>query len=39
MTFADTVFFTNSGAEAMECAIKMARKFHSHNGQPRALPA
>jgi acetylornithine/N-succinyldiaminopimelate aminotransferase len=31
-TFADTVFFTNSGAEAMECAIKMARKYHSHNG-------
>jgi acetylornithine/N-succinyldiaminopimelate aminotransferase len=34
LTFADTVFFTNSGAEAMECAIKMARKFHSHNGNP-----
>ena len=33
-TFADTVFFTNSGAEAMECAIKMARKYFSHNGQP-----
>ena len=33
-TFADTVFFTNSGAEAMECAIKMARKFHYANGQP-----
>ena len=33
-TFADTVFFTNSGAEAMECAIKMARKFHSHHGNP-----
>src|SRR3954469_25370185 len=28
-TFADTVFFTNSGAEAMECAIKMARKYQS----------
>ncbi|WP_029005513.1 aspartate aminotransferase family protein [Azorhizobium doebereinerae] len=26
-TFADTVFFTNSGAEALECAIKMARKY------------
>ena len=26
-TFADTVFFTNSGAEALECAIKMARKL------------
>lgn len=33
-TFADTVFFGNSGAEAMECAIKVARKFHSANGQP-----
>ena len=33
-TFADTVFFTNSGAEAMECAFKMARKYHSHAGQP-----
>jgi len=34
LTFADLVFFTNSGAEAMECAIKMARKYHSANGQP-----
>ncbi|MEM9726697.1 MAG: aspartate aminotransferase family protein [Pseudomonadota bacterium] len=33
-TFADTVFFTNSGAEAMECAIKTARKFQNHAGQP-----
>lgn len=33
-TFADTCFFTNSGAEAMECCIKTARKFHSHNGAP-----
>ena len=33
-TFADHVFFTNSGAEALECAIKMARKYHSANGQP-----
>lgn len=33
-TFADKVFFGNSGAEAMECAIKMTRKFHSHNGHP-----
>ena len=31
-TFADTVFFTNSGTESMECAIKMARKFHHSNG-------
>jgi len=33
-TFADTVFVTNSGAEAVECAIKMARKFHHHHGRP-----
>jgi acetylornithine/N-succinyldiaminopimelate aminotransferase len=33
-TFADTVFFCNSGAEALECTIKMARKYHSANGQP-----
>jgi acetylornithine/N-succinyldiaminopimelate aminotransferase len=33
-TFADKVFFTNSGAEAMECAIKMARKHQSANGKP-----
>ncbi|MEM1267495.1 MAG: aspartate aminotransferase family protein [Pseudomonadota bacterium] len=26
-TFADTVFFTNSGTEAVECAVKMARKY------------
>lgn len=32
-TFADTVFFCNSGAEAIECSVKMARKFHSHHGQ------
>ena len=28
------VFFANSGAEAMECAIKMARKYQSASGQP-----
>jgi acetylornithine/N-succinyldiaminopimelate aminotransferase len=33
-SFADFVFFCNSGAEAMECAIKMARKFQSASGQP-----
>ncbi|MDQ7080728.1 MAG: aspartate aminotransferase family protein [Paracoccaceae bacterium] len=32
-TFADTVFFANSGAEAVECAIKMARKHFSAAGQ------
>ena len=31
-TFADTVFFTNSGAEAVECAIKTARAYHSSVG-------
>ncbi len=34
VSFADTVFFTNSGAEAMECAIKMARKYQSASGRP-----
>jgi acetylornithine/N-succinyldiaminopimelate aminotransferase len=33
-SFADTVFFTNSGTEAAELAIKMARKFHHENSQP-----
>jgi acetylornithine/N-succinyldiaminopimelate aminotransferase len=33
-TFADTVFFTNSGTEAAELAIKMARKFQHERGQP-----
>jgi len=33
-SFADLVFFCNSGAEAMEGVIKTARKFHSHNGNP-----
>ncbi|MEP9400638.1 aspartate aminotransferase family protein [Sphingomonas sp. VNH70] len=33
-SFADTVFFTNSGAEAVECAIKTARRFHFANGNP-----
>ena len=32
-TFADTVFFTNSGAESMECAIKMARKYWFEKGE------
>ncbi|WP_112663818.1 aspartate aminotransferase family protein [Microvirga flavescens] len=33
-TFADVVFFSNSGAEANEAAIKMARKYHAANGKP-----
>ena len=32
LTFADTVFFTNSGAEAVECAIKTARRYHFAKG-------
>jgi acetylornithine/N-succinyldiaminopimelate aminotransferase len=36
-TFADTVFFTNSGAEAVECAIKAARRYHYVNGQPERI--
>jgi acetylornithine/N-succinyldiaminopimelate aminotransferase len=34
LSFADTVFFQNSGAEAIECAIKMARKYQSASGKP-----
>jgi acetylornithine/N-succinyldiaminopimelate aminotransferase len=34
LTFADTVFFCNSGAEALECSIKMARKYHAADGHP-----
>jgi len=34
LTFADTVFFTNSGAEAVECAIKTARRYHHADGHP-----
>jgi acetylornithine/N-succinyldiaminopimelate aminotransferase len=33
-SFADLVFFANSGAEAMECAIKVTRKHHAAKGQP-----
>ncbi|MDB5479525.1 MAG: acetylornithine and succinylornithine aminotransferase [Caulobacteraceae bacterium] len=36
-TFADVVFFTNSGTEAIECALKTARKFHWANGQPERI--
>ena len=34
-SFADTVFFTNSGTEAVECAIKAARRYHYANGNPQ----
>ena len=33
-TFADTVFFANSGAEAVECALKMARRYFDEAGNP-----
>jgi acetylornithine/N-succinyldiaminopimelate aminotransferase len=33
-TFADSVFFGNSGAEAVECALKMVRKYHDETGHP-----
>ena len=36
-TFADTVFFTNSGTEAAELAIKMARKYWYDKGQPERV--
>jgi len=37
ISFADVVFFTNSGTEAIECAIKTARKYHWANGQPERI--
>ncbi|PKP75129.1 MAG: acetylornithine transaminase [Alphaproteobacteria bacterium HGW-Alphaproteobacteria-6] len=36
-SFADTVFFTNSGTEAAELAIKMARKYWSAKSQPERI--
>ena len=36
-TFADKVFFTNSGTEALECAFKTARRFHYSNGEPERI--
>lgn len=32
--FADKVFFCNSGGEAVECGLKMLRKYHDYNGNP-----
>ena len=36
-SFADVVFFTNSGTEAVECAIKTARRYHFANGQTERI--
>jgi acetylornithine/N-succinyldiaminopimelate aminotransferase len=36
-TFADVAFFTNSGTEAIECALKMARKYHWAAGDPERI--
>ncbi len=33
-SFADTVFFCNSGVEALEGSTKVARRYHFHNGEP-----
>ena len=35
LSFADKVFFCNSGAEAVECALKTARRYHFVNGEPQ----
>lgn len=36
-TFADKVFFANSGAEAVECGLKMMRRYHFEKGQPERI--
>lgn len=36
-SFADAVFFTNSGTEAIEAALKAARRYHHVNGQPERI--
>jgi acetylornithine/N-succinyldiaminopimelate aminotransferase len=36
-TFADEVFFTNSGTEAVELALKIARKYHAAKGAPERI--
>ncbi len=36
-SFADRVFFTNSGTESMECAFKTARRWHHDNGSPERV--
>jgi acetylornithine/N-succinyldiaminopimelate aminotransferase len=36
-TFADVAFFTNSGTESIECALKTARKYHAAKGHPERI--
>ncbi len=36
-TFADVVFFTNSGTEAVECALKAARRYHAAKNDPERI--
>ena len=36
-SFAERVFFTNSGTESMECAFKTARRYHHDNGEPQRV--
>ena len=36
-SFAERVFFTNSGTESMECAFKTARRWHHDNGEPERV--
>ncbi len=37
ISFADVCFMTNSGTEAIECALKTARKYHDAHGQPERI--
>lgn len=37
LSFADRVFFANSGTEAVECGFKMMRRYHYHHGQKQRV--
>lgn len=37
LSFADRVFFANSGTEAVECGFKMMRRFHYHHGRKQRV--